>query len=89
MGPMVLIPPERALPGRQNPMQVSAKHYVLGNQMLGPSSGWYEGCHLRQRMLLGQREGHLAAAGRWHLFHCRRLCRRFLPTQRTRSAVAA
>ena len=36
MGPMVLIPPERALPGRQNPMQVSAKHYVLGNQMLGP-----------------------------------------------------
>ena len=40
MGLGQLVPTDKVLPGREQPMPVSSKHYVLGNPMRGP---WPEG----------------------------------------------
>ena len=44
-GSTSMVPPERALAGRQEKMRIAAKHFVLGNQMEGPFPEHLETCY--------------------------------------------
>ena len=83
--------PAEALPGRPDPIVEPGIHTVLGTPIAGPWPEGTETADLRPRLLLGRREGVLAAPRRGH--HGRRLRRRLRrrtrPTRRPAPAGPA
>ncbi len=58
--------PAEALPGRTEPIMTPGIHTILGTPLAGPVAGRHEDRRLRPRLLLGRREGLLAAPRRRH-----------------------
>ena len=71
--PQTIPSPAEALPGRSDPIMKPGIHRVLGTPLAGPWPDGHEDRGLRPRLLLGRREGLLAAPRRRD--DGRRLCR--------------
>ena len=56
-GSSSLVAPAKALPGRAQKMAISAKHYVLGNQMEGPFPSGLQIAYMANGCFWGSEKG--------------------------------